>query len=315
MNQVKNFVRFILLCFGLYLASIHAYASTREIDKCINELLEKDINITQDYNTLNVYKGYDPIHDAHYKIKTSDEGRIVEYKIEVIDKDYSKINFNKMYGFSWFANTYLDKDTSFLKEVTKKMKAQDLYHAENIDLGEWKFSTHATQLPNDNMHMIIKFCKDDSVYKAKDNDQAILNVLEDIGAIKDTANKDRQIISFHSPYHRKSIDRTTYYNLFKNKQNTIYKFQFICYKKGFDFQYTDIPGLKEITTEVIKKSKFPYATLNKQFANLKKVISKDPKNHPTACSAWDYEEWKVTMDVTYYQRRSETRIKINIYHI
>lgn len=315
MTLNKNIGRYILVCFSIYLTSITAYAESREIDKCIDALLEKDINITQDYNTLNIYKGYDTTHDAYYKIRTSDEGDIVEYKIEVIDKDYSKIKFNKMHGFNWFADTYLDKDTSFLKEITKKMKGQDVYHTDNIDLGEWIFSAHATQLPNSNMHMTIKFCKDHTMYKTKDNNKVICNILENIGAIKNTSNKDSQIISFHLPYNRKSIDKSVYYNLFKNKENSIYKFQFICYKKGFHFQYSDIPGIKEVTTAVTKKSEFPYPTLNKQFTNLKKAINKDLKNKPTATSSWDYNGWKVTMDVTYYQRRGETRIKINIYHI
>lgn len=315
MNQIKNKVKYILIYFSFCLINIHAYAAEREIDQCIDALIEKDINITQDYNTLNIYKGYDPAHDAHYKIRISDEGEIVEYKIEIMNRDYSKINFNKMPGFNWFANTYLDKDTSFLKDIARKVKGQEVYHEENIDLGEWKLSVYATQLANNNMHMTIKFNKDETLYQAQNNRISIQQIFETIGAIKNTSNTDNQTVSYHLPYNKKSVDKVVYYNLFKNKQNAIYKFQFICYKKGFNFDYNDIAGLKEITQEITKKSQFPYIRLNKQFANLRKTIVTDPKKNPHATSSWDYEGWKVVMDVTYYQRRHETRIKINVYHI
>lgn len=115
--------------------------------------------------------------------------------------------------------------------------------------------------------------------------------------------------------HKVKLDKNIYYDSYFTPEGTLDKTEIIIYQTGLVFNHNDIPHLKKIVERYKNIKDYPFDKLNLQFQHLKEEML-STKNVCWQChSGWHYRALKTLMELEYYPKINESRIKITLYLI
>lgn len=317
MTHKNVFLKWIVLA-GIFATCCSILLGNQsDISQLALYLADHDIIMTQNTHNQLIYEAYDYDSKASYKVMTNEGGEINDFAIELADTAYEKLNLDKVLGLKWFTNHYLEKNEDFLKEIKDNVKNAAYHHSVVIDLGEWKVSLFIFPLSGGKLDISLHFIEDaaENEKQTRQNTAASLKyIYKELGCLeRNIENAKSGQISYKLPYYKLNANESIYYNSFINKNSLAYKTQFIFYKKGFEFDYKNIPQLKQIITLVTQTKSYPFDKLNLQFKHLKEFIENSKKNELTTRSSWSHEDVKTVMDIERYKDRDQCRIKITVY--
>jgi hypothetical protein len=314
----KNALTKAAILIGVFITCCSIlYGDQGDINQLVLYLADHDIIMTQNTENQFIYEGYDYGSKANYKVTADKTGKINDFTIDLADTAYEKLNLDKVLGLKWFISHYLEKNDEFITEIKNNIKNADYHHSAEIDLGEWKVNLFVFPLSGGKLDISLHFIEDAATAeteKQKNMAALLKDVYKELGALERKTNKMKSDqISYKLPYYKLNPSESIYYNSFINKHHIVYKTQFIFYKKGFEFDYKNIPQLKQIITLVSRTKNYPFDKLNVQFNHLREFIINDKKNMYTSRSSWNHENVRTVMDVERYINRDQCRIKITVY--
>ncbi|MDF2877283.1 MAG: hypothetical protein K0S30_379 [Clostridia bacterium] len=294
-----------------------SFGVENDISAFISYLAENDIIMTPNTKDNTLYEGYDYKSKATYKVKANDEGVIHDFTIELVDTTYEKLNLNKILGLRWFMEHYLEKNEELLKTVKENLKNITEHYSYSEDIGEWKIKVFVFPLQGGKLDVSLHFIEDAAQGETDINQTTLASLKNIYTELGGTQSREEAVpsdkISCKLPYYKLNTDESIYYHSFINKNNNVYKTQFIFYKNGFEFNHKDIPQLKQIIHLVTKNKNYPLDKLNIQFKHLKENILTDKTKSYKSISAWEQEGVKTSMDLEHYTHTNQCRIKITIY--
>ena len=316
MNEKITTIKWFLAGLVIILSFSRIQGAENDINNLVLYLMENDVIMTQNTEDSSLYEGYDQSSKASYKAIVSKEGKINDLSIEIINTTFEKLDMEKILALKWFTNQYLDKNEDYFNEIKENINTVSHSHSSEVDLGEWKVKVFVFPLNSGAMDISLHFTEDalNASVESKENTLSSMNAIyKELGCIEIKSKKvETEKISYKLPYYKLNPNENIYYNSFINKNQVVYKIQFIYYKNGFDFDYRNIPQTKQIISVITNKKQYPFDKLNIQFKNLKKKLLKNTLEHKIS-SAWHYEGIKTVMDIERYANRDQCRIKISIF--
>ncbi|MDF2594530.1 MAG: hypothetical protein K0R69_871 [Clostridia bacterium] len=315
-NRKRIKIIFGLICLTSFYFNM-SFGTENDISQFVSYLAENDIIMTPNTKNNTLYEGYDYKSKATYKVKANEEGVINDFTIELVDTTFEKLNLNKILGLRWFMDHHLEKNEDFLKTIKENLKNVTEHYSYSENIGEWKMNVFVFPLQGGKLDISLHFMEDATEGKENANQttlSSLKNIYHELGGIQTQESvKPSDKMSCKLPYYKLNTDESIYYHSFINKNNNVYKTQFIFYKNGFEFSYKDIPQLKQIIYLVTQNKNYPLDKLNIQFNHLKEAIHKDKFKNYKNTSAWEEQGIKTSMDIERYTHSNQCRIKITIY--